>query len=142
MWNGCGPQSHGLMASPILTDTPDPEGHRCTGVRLPKNPHPSAAARSSLQHLSQYCRNNGNVTDSGALFVGTRSAACSGLLWLSSLLLSVSFLFSFTPYPHIHCHIHLVCLFHLPVHMPFPLSVCLFLSLFPPTHPLHTCNLS
>lgn len=32
--SGPGSWSQGLMACPILADTPDQEGHRCAGVRL------------------------------------------------------------------------------------------------------------
>uniref|UniRef100_G1LD56 Flotillin n=1 Tax=Ailuropoda melanoleuca TaxID=9646 RepID=G1LD56_AILME len=65
----------GLMASPIPADTPGQEGHRCAGMRLPE-------ARA-LQQLSSYHSDNGMLLTLVPYFVGTRSAACPGLLWLS-----------------------------------------------------------
>uniref|UniRef100_A0A8C6ET89 Flotillin n=1 Tax=Marmota marmota marmota TaxID=9994 RepID=A0A8C6ET89_MARMA len=84
--------SQGLMASPIFADTLDQESHWCTGVRLLQ-----AHALQQPPAPPFTCFNTTGTT--GTLltlvpyFVGTRSAACLGHLWLSSLL-SCLFLFS------------------------------------------------
>lgn len=77
------PQPHG---SPILADTPDQEGHRCTGVRLPEAHTPQQPPASPFSTGFNTTWTTGTLLTLVPYFVGTRSAACSGLLWLSSLL--------------------------------------------------------
>uniref|UniRef100_A0A9L0S4W3 Flotillin n=1 Tax=Equus caballus TaxID=9796 RepID=A0A9L0S4W3_HORSE len=123
------------------SDTPDQEGHQCTGVRLLR--------AHTLQQLptSPFSTRFNTTATTGALltlvpyFVGTRSAACAGLLWLSSLLSCLCLLpLLLFPTPSLS----LPCLSGLSLP---PSSPCLslHLSVFFPlsSRPLHTsCSLS
>lgn len=104
----------------------------------PEGLHPLAAARLSLQHPFNYHSDNGNITDSGALFCRDQKCCVfrpSVAVFPSVLSLAVSLLFSSSPRLHFHCHIHLVGLFH--PHLPVCLFLCLSVffrpSLLPPS---------
>lgn len=119
--------SQGLMASPILADTADQEGHRCTGevssAHTLQQPPPPPSAPVFLIPQGQR-----NVTDSGALFCRDQKCCVFRPLWLSSLPLSLS-----PPSPShspsaFHCHDCLVCLLH-----PYLLYISSFVCLFSPS---------
>lgn len=86
------------MASSIIADSPDQEGHRCTGVKLLKAytfQQPPAPPFSTRFNTT---RTTGTLLTLVPYFIGTRSAVWSGLLFSGCFPLSLSPFFSPLPY--------------------------------------------